>query len=92
MAITNEQLAEVLAGIARTHMALLNATLPPEKVNREIVPLLRDTLGGIGAKQPLTLLNLYPRMLVQSLGVPRPGSTPLHHYYGAELDKLIAKA
>ena len=92
MSISNEQLVEILIGIARTHAAVLNATFDSTTVGQKIVPTLQGQAQILPPPgQPVSLQNIYPKLLLQTLFGPQRNAAPLEKYFGQELDKLIAK-
>lgn len=92
MAISNEQLVEILLGIARTHAAVLNATSDLETVSRKIIPTLQGQAQILPPPgQPISLQNIYPKILLQTMFAQNRGAKPLEQYFGQELDKLVAR-
>ena len=93
MTISNEQLVEILLGIARTHAAVLNATFDSVTVARKIVPALQAQSQILPPPaQPVSLQNVYPRILLQAMfGPQQRESIPLGQYFAQEIDKLTAK-
>ncbi|TFZ00619.1 hypothetical protein EZ313_19390 [Ramlibacter henchirensis] len=88
MAITNAQLTELLEGMARTHIALLRATLDHHPTLRLVVPALqREAQITGGASQPISLGNVYARMMLNAGAVPPPDQQSIE-YFAKELDKL----
>lgn len=89
MPITNDQLAEILMGVARAQYQILNAIADPAAKRSAM-----NALGGLaghqrGPQAPLDLQSLFPQMVLEASAAPRPNMLPHHVYYARELDKLI---
>ena len=89
MAITNEQLAEILVGIARTQCAILDAAVDPAAKQRAL-----GRVGGLAGvtrnpRPPLNLQSIFAEMVLQAAAGPRPNMQPLEGRYAQELAKLI---
>ncbi len=99
MSITNEQLAELLVGVARSQEAVIKALVHHFGTgagNRFLGDSLIPTLQGdahVRQHEALpTLVDLPSRLLLQLQGTARIGSPPIEEWVAQELDRLLAKS
>ncbi|WP_244107556.1 hypothetical protein [Burkholderia cenocepacia] len=94
MALTNDQLAELLVGIARSQKAIIDAVV--HQLGRpaglaflggDVIPALQDAAAIANRGRP-TFHDLPSRILLQIQGDPRPGAPRLEEWVAQELNRL----
>lgn len=95
MAITNEQLAELLVGIAKSQQAIIDAIALHLGHNdgmtfraRAVVPTLQDAAHVRNHGAQPTLQDLSSRVLLQLQAAPRAGGPRLEEWVAQELNRL----
>jgi hypothetical protein len=95
MAITNEQLAELLIGVARSQKAIVDAIAlhlgHAEGMNfrgRALIPTLQGAANLQNRPEP-TLLDLPSRVLLQIQGGANPNAQPLGEWLAQELTRIV---
>ena len=96
MAITNEQLAELMLGIARSQKAVIDTIAQHMGPNGAafrgvLTPTLQGAANFQNHRQEPTLLDLPSRILlhVQGGGAPNPNAQPYDDWVKEQLDRLI---
>jgi hypothetical protein len=96
VAITNEQLAELLVGIAKSQQAVIDAIAQhlgqqgPAFRMGSLIPSLQAAANIRGNPPPQpTLQDLPSRVLLQIQGVRRPGVPPLEEWIANELGRIL---
>lgn len=94
MALTNDQLAELLVGFARSQKAITDAVklhLGQADGLRfqtgSLIPTLQDAAAIAQHGQP-TFHDLPSRILLQIQGAPRPGAPRIEEWVAHELNRL----
>ena len=96
MTITNEQLAELLVGVARSQQAIIDAVAMHlghnaglEFRGRSLIPVLQDyaNVRQRGVQPPLH--DLPSRILLRSQGQPAAGAQPLEAWVAEEMGRLV---
>lgn len=90
MSITNEQLAEILVGIARTQAVILDAITDQNAKQRGLARVSALTGATRNPRPALNLQTIFAEMVIQTAAGPRPNMQPLEVRYAQELGKLIA--
>nr|WP_244109000.1 hypothetical protein [Burkholderia anthina] len=96
MALTNDQLAELLVGIARSQNAIIDAVAQHLGQQdgltfrgRAVVPTLQGAANILNNPGALpTLHDLPSRLLLQLQGAPRPGAPRFEEWVAQELNRL----
>ncbi|WP_080428041.1 hypothetical protein [Burkholderia ubonensis] len=96
MAITNEQLAELLVGIARSQQAIIDATAlhlgqqdGQAFRGRAVVPTLQGVANVLNHGTQPTLRDIPSRVLLQLQGDPRSGAQRLEEWVAQELTRIL---
>ncbi|MGR3911615.1 hypothetical protein Q3A80_31670 [Burkholderia sp. SR8] len=96
MALTNEQLADLLVGIARSQQAIIDAVAlhlgQPDGLTfrgRAVIPTLQSAANILNnPAAPPTLHDLPSRLLLQLQGGPRAGIPRIEEWVAQELNRL----
>ncbi|WP_105132326.1 hypothetical protein [Burkholderia sp. BE12] len=95
MALTNEQLADLLMGIARSQKAVIDAVA--HHLGQQggqafrmgaVTPTLQGATGIANRGQP-TLHDLPSRILLHIQGTPQPGAPRLEEWVTQELTRIL---
>ncbi|MFT4068958.1 hypothetical protein [Paraburkholderia sp.] len=95
MPVTNEQLAELLVGIARSQKAIIDAVAQHLGQNGNafrmgaVVPTLQGYANVANHHAPPTLHDLPTRILLQIQGTPRPGAQPVEDWVEQQLARIV---
>ncbi|UVE64767.1 hypothetical protein L2Y90_13005 [Burkholderia pyrrocinia] len=94
MALTNDQLADLLVGIARSQKAIIDAVTQHlghangrAFLGGAVIPALQGAAAIANHGQP-TFHDLPSRILLQIQGAPRPGAPRLEEWVTQELNRL----
>jgi hypothetical protein len=105
MSISNEQLAELIIGFAKSQNAIIDALVQyfgrinqDGSVNKDganfrgrvVIPTLQSYAHIEDRSVPPTLQDLPSRVLLQLQGSPRDGAMPVQEWLAQELDRLTA--
>lgn len=96
MPVTNEQLAELLIGIARSQKAIIEAIVMHlgqadglRFRTGAVIPTLQQYAGLANPRAQPTLNDLPARLLLQMQGGRQPGTPRLEDWLSQELARLI---
>lgn len=96
MAMTNEQLAELLVGVAKSQQAVIDAIAQhlgqqgPAFRMGSLIHALQAAANITGNPPPQpTLKDLPARVLLQIQGAPRPGAQRLEEWIASELGRIL---
>jgi len=72
-----------MAGMVRANIALVRSVTDPATFLTQAIPAMQ-TMAAVPPSLPVTLENIYARMLLQALA----GNVPNTGFYATELDRL----
>jgi len=95
MPVTNEQLAELLVGVARSQKAIIDAVAQHLGQNGiafragAVIPTLQGYANLANPQAQPTLHDLPARILLQIQGTPRTGAQRLEEWVAQELTRIV---
>ncbi|NUO72939.1 MAG: hypothetical protein HOQ10_09520 [Frateuria sp.] len=86
-------MAQLLEGMARSQMAIMQSMVDEKTWRTQVIPAIQGQ-GQLfnSTPQPVTLDNIWARMLLNSSGARTPDRPPVHEYFAKELDRLFPPA